>query len=169
MACLGLDGALLLEAMSKIDYRPPRHFYLFPSPSIIEAPGAENALGITNFDDGPPYTADPVGGEFARMFDERAVAHALPYPHVDSQAANEYAGWQILAAAVAGAKSLDDAALANWLEHNHVATLLGKRGFTGAHHTSEKDLTQLKQVQKATWVTVWPAANATPGCKLIAP
>src|SRR5262249_27824352 len=39
MGCLGVDGNLLLEAMSKIDYRPPRHFYLFPSPSIAEVPG----------------------------------------------------------------------------------------------------------------------------------
>ncbi|HEY3919557.1 MAG TPA: amino acid ABC transporter substrate-binding protein [Stellaceae bacterium] len=169
MGCLGVDGNLLLEAMDKIDYHPPRHFYLFPSPSIAEAPGAENALGITNFDDGPPYTDEPVGKDFARMFDARAVAGKLPYPHVDSQAANEYAGWQILAAAVAGAGSLDDAKLADWLEHNQVQTLLGKRGFTGAHHTSEKDLTQLKQVQSGKWVTVWPAADVTPGHKLIAP
>ena len=100
MGCLGIDGNLLLDAMSKIDYRPPRHFYLFPSPSIAEVAGAENALGITNFDDGPPYTLDPVGGEFARLFDQKAAAAGLPYPRVDSQAANEYAGWQILAAAV---------------------------------------------------------------------
>ena len=169
MGCLGLDGNLLLDAMSKIDYHPPRHFYLFPSPSIAEAPGAESALGITNFDDGPPYTDDPVGKEFAADFDARAAAKSLPYPRVDSQAANEYAGWQILAAAVTGAKSLDDAALAAWLEHNQVATVLGKRGFTGAHHTAEHDLTQLKQVQSGKWVTVWPAADATPGRKLIAP
>jgi branched-chain amino acid transport system substrate-binding protein len=169
MGCLGLDGNLLLDALSKIGYQPPRHFYLFPSPSIAEVSGAENALGITNFDDGPPYTLDPVGGEFARMFDERAAKAGLPYPHVDSQAANEYATWQILATAVNATKSLEDAMLANWLEHNQVDTVLGKRSFTGAHHTAEKDLTQLKQVQNAKWVTVWPAAEATPGHKLIAP
>ena len=169
MGCLGIDGNLLLDAMSKVGYRPPRHFYLFPSPSIAEVPGAENALGITNFDDGPPYTLDPVGGEFARLFDQKAAAAGLPYPRVDSQAANEYAGWQILAAAVNGTKSLDDATLANWLEHNQIETVLGKRGFAGAHHTAEKDLTQLKQVQGGKWVTVWPAADATPGRKLVAP
>lgn len=169
MGCLGVDGNLLLDAMSKFDYRPLRHFYLFPSPSIAAVPGAENALGVTNFDDGPPYTLDPVGGEFARLFDARAVAARLPYPHVDGQAGNEYAGWQILAAAIEGTQSLDDAKLAAWLEHNQVDTVVGKRGFTGAHHTSEQDLTQLKQVQEAKWVTVWPVADATPGHKLIAP
>jgi branched-chain amino acid transport system substrate-binding protein len=169
MACLGLDGNLLLEAMSKIDYRPPRHFYLFPSPSLAQAPGAENALGITNFEDGPPYTLDPVAGEFAKLFDARAQAAALPYPHADGQAGNEYAGWQILAAAVEGAQSLEDAKLAAWLEHHEIDTVVGKRGFTGAHHTSEKDLTHIRQVQDKTWVTVWPAANATPGRHLIAP
>ncbi|HXR87462.1 MAG TPA: amino acid ABC transporter substrate-binding protein [Stellaceae bacterium] len=169
MGCLGVDGNLLLEAMSKIGYRPPRHFYLFPSPSIAEASGAEEALGITNFDDGPPYTDDPVGRDFARMFDERAKAAKMPYPRVDSQAANEYASWQILTAAIEATKSIEDAKLAAWLEHNEVSTVLGKHGFGGAHHTSEKDLTQLKQVQKAQWVTVWPAADATPGHKLIAP
>lgn len=169
MACLGLDGNLLLEAMSKIDYRPPRHFYLFPSPSIVKAPGAENALGVTNFDDSPPYTDDPVGGAFARDFDARAQAAGLPYPRVDSQAGNEYAGWQILAAAIEGTKSLDDAKLAAWLEHNQVQTVIGKRGFTGAHHTAERDMTELKQVQNGAWATVWPAADAAPGHKLIAP
>jgi branched-chain amino acid transport system substrate-binding protein len=169
MGCLGVDGNLLLEAMSKIDYRPPRHFYLFASPSIAEVPAAENALGVTNFDDGPPYTLDPVGADFAKLFDQRVVAAGLPYPHVDGQAGNEYAGWQILAAAVEGTNSLEDAKLANWLEHNQVDTVVGKRGFGGAHHTSETDQTKLKQVQQAKWVTVWPAADATPGCKLIAP
>ncbi|HLI22439.1 MAG TPA: amino acid ABC transporter substrate-binding protein [Stellaceae bacterium] len=169
MGCLGLDGNLLLEAMSKIDYRPPRHFYLFPSPSIAEAPGAENALGVTNFDDGPPYTDDPVGGAFARDFDARAKAANMPFPHVDSQAANEYAGWQILDAAIRATKSIDDAKLAAWLEHAEVKTVVGTRDFTGAHHTAERDMTELKQVQQARWVTVWPAADASPGHKLIAP
>ncbi len=169
MGCLGIDGNLLLDAMAKLDYRPRRHFYLFPSPSLAEVPGAANAMGITNFDDGPPYTLDPVGGEFARAYDERAAAAGLPYPHVDSQAGNEYAGWQILAAAVNATKSIDDAKLAAWLEHNSVDTIIGKRDFSGAHHTSSSDLTQLKQVQNARWVTVWPSADATPGVKLIAP
>lgn len=169
MGCLGIDGNLLLESMSKIDYRPPRHFYLFPSPSIAQAPGAENALGVTNFDDNPPYTDDPVGGAFARDFDARAQAANMPYPRVDSQAANEYAGWQILDAAIRATQSIDDAKLAAWLEHAEVKTVVGTRGFTGAHHTSDRDLTQLKQVQNASWVTVWPAADATPGHKLIAP
>ena len=112
----------------------------------MKAPGAENAIGITNFDDGPPYTLDPVGGAFAKMFDERASGRGLAvfYPRVDSQAANEYApAGKSCRRRSKEPKSLDDAKLAAWLEHNQVETVIGKRGFTGAHHTSEKDLTQL--------------------------
>ena len=30
VGAIGLDGNLLLDAMKKIDYAPPQHFYLYP-------------------------------------------------------------------------------------------------------------------------------------------
>ena len=108
LGCLGVDGNLLLEALGKLDYKPKRHFYLYPSSGpLATLPAAENAISSTNFEDVKPYIDDPVGGEFARLFDARAAKAGLPYPHADSQGALEYAGWQILTAAVNATKSFD--------------------------------------------------------------
>ena len=93
----------------------------------------------------------------------------LPYPHVDSQAGNEYAGWQILAAAVKATNSLDDKTIAEWLDKNSVETIEGKRDFSGRSHTSAVDMQQLKQVQNGKWVAIWPLDMRTPGAQLIAP
>jgi branched-chain amino acid transport system substrate-binding protein len=129
----------------------------------------ENAVSTTNFEDVKPFTDDPVGGEFARLFRERAEKAKLPYPHADSQSANEYSSWQILVAAVNATKSIDDKKLAEWLDKAEVDTLLGKRDFKGKWHQNSKDISQVRQVQKGQWVCVWPKDKATPGHQLVAP
>src|SRR5258706_4451390 len=44
----GIDGVLLLDAMKKIEYRPPMHFYMFPAPGpMVKTPEAKNALAFT--------------------------------------------------------------------------------------------------------------------------
>ncbi len=165
---LGVDGNLLLEALAKLDYKPKRHFYLYPSSGpLATLPAAEYAVSTTNFEDVKPFIDDPVGGEFARLFRERAEKAKLPYAHADSQSANEYSGWQILAAAITATKSFEDAKLAAWLEKNEVVTLLGKRDFKGKWHQNSKDITDLRQVQKGQWVCVWPTSAATPGHKFM--
>jgi branched-chain amino acid transport system substrate-binding protein len=167
---LGIDGNLLLEALSKFDYKPRRHFYLYPSSGpLATLPAAENAVSTTNWEDVEPFTRDPVGGTFARLFRARAEKAKLPYPHADSQAANEYSGWQILAAAVKATGSIDDRILAEWLDQNEVVTLMGRRDFKGKWHQNSKDITRLRQIQGRQWVCVWPTDTATPGRKLIAP
>ena len=47
VGAIGLDGNLLLDAMKKIDYVPPQHFYLYPAPGPagLAAGGEERALG----------------------------------------------------------------------------------------------------------------------------
>jgi branched-chain amino acid transport system substrate-binding protein len=35
VGAIGLDGNLLLDAMKKIDYAPPQHFYLYPAPGPL--------------------------------------------------------------------------------------------------------------------------------------
>jgi branched-chain amino acid transport system substrate-binding protein len=167
---LGVDGNLLLEALSKFDYKPKRHFYLYPSSGpLATLPAGENAVSTTNFEAVEPFISDPVGGEFARLFGERAEKAKLPFPHADSQSANEYAGWQILAAAINATKSFEDKKLAEWLEKNEVVTIMGKRDFKGKWHQNSKDISRVRQVQKGQWVAVWPSDVATPGHKLIAP
>jgi branched-chain amino acid transport system substrate-binding protein len=169
MSSLGVEGSLLLEALNKIGYKPPRHFYLYPSGLLAADPLAEGATSYSGFEDVAPYTSTKEGGEFAREFDERAQKAGLPYPHVDSQAGNEYAGWQILIAGIKATNSLDDQKIAEWLDKNWVDTIEGKRDFSGKSHTSATDMQQLKQVQNGKWVVVWPLDMRTPGATLIAP
>jgi branched-chain amino acid transport system substrate-binding protein len=169
VGCLGVEGNQLLESLAKIGYSPKRHFYLYPSAVLASYPPAERAVSLTNFEDVAPYISSPEAAEFAKAFDEQAKGAGLPYPFVDSQAGNEYAGWQILVAAVTATKSLDDAKLAAWLEQAEVDTIVGRRNFKGFHHTSEHDQQQMRQVQNGRWVAVYPKDRATPGAKLIAP
>jgi ABC-type branched-subunit amino acid transport system substrate-binding protein len=170
VGALGVDGNLVLEALEKLDYKPPRHFYLYPSSGPLAVlPAAEGGVSLTNFEDELPYTAKPENAEFARLFRERAEKAGLPYPHADSQAGNEYSAWQVLVAAVNATKSLDDKTLATWLENNSVDTIMGNRDFSGEWHTSKTDMQQLRQIQKGRWVAVWPPGQETPGVKLMAP
>ncbi|HVA14207.1 MAG TPA: ABC transporter substrate-binding protein [Stellaceae bacterium] len=169
VGCLGVEGNQLLEALSKIGHAPKRHFYLYPSPLLASYGPANGATSLTNFEDVAPFTSSPEGAAFAKAFDAKAVEAKLPYPHVDSQAGNEYCGWQILVAAIDATKSFDDAKLADWLDKNSVDTLAGKRDFKGLNHTSSTDNQEIRQVQNARWVSVYPKETATPGVKLLAP
>ncbi|HWE74261.1 MAG TPA: ABC transporter substrate-binding protein [Stellaceae bacterium] len=169
VSCLGVEGDQLLEAEKRIDYVPQRHFYLYPSGTMAADPLAEHATSYSGFEDVAPYTSTEEGGAFAKEFDAWAQKAGLPYPHVDSQAGNEYAGWQILIAAIKATNSLDDKTIAEWLDKNAVETIEGKRDFSGRSHTSAADMQQLKQVQGGKWVAIWPLDVRTPGVQLIAP
>ena len=169
VACLGVEGDQLLEAEKRIDYSPKRHFYLYPSGLMAGDPLADRAVSYSGFEDVAPYTTTEEGGAFAKEFDARAEKAGLPYPHVDSQAGNDYAGWQILAAAVKATKSLDDKTIAEWLDKNSVETIEGKRDFSGRSHTASADTQQLKQAQGGKWVVIWPPDMRTPGAQLVAP
>jgi len=169
VGCLGIEGNQLLEALSKVGYTPKRHFYLYPAPVLAGPPSAERATSLTNFEDVAPFTSSPEAAEFAKAFDAKAAEAKLPYQHVDSQAGNEYSGWQILVAAINATKSIEDAKLAAWLDTATVDTLAGKRDFKGLNHTSSTDNQEIRQVQNGRWVSVFPQDMATPGTKLLAP
>src|SRR3984885_15394194 len=152
VGALGVDGNLLLEAMSQLGFKPRRHFYLFPSSGPMAVlPAAEDATSMTNFEDTPPFTSSPAGAAFSADFRAKAVIATLPYPHADSQAGYEYASWQILAQAVTATKSLDDATLAQWLDHATVDTVVGTHDFSGKYHTSGTDLEMVRQLQGQKW------------------
>jgi len=165
---LGVEGHQILEAYGKLDYKPKAHLYLYPSPSFAQVPGAEGGISQTSLEDQPPYTDDPTIKHYSEAFHEKAVKANLPYPFIDSQAGNSFAGWQILIAAVKGANTLDDAKLIAWLEKNEVTTVMGKRDFKGKFHTNSQDATQIRQVQNGKWVVVWPRERALPQSKLMA-
>jgi ABC-type branched-subunit amino acid transport system substrate-binding protein len=55
----GIDPVLMLEAMKKIDYRPPAQAHLFPAPGpMLKMPEAQGSLALTNFEAHPPLTDD---------------------------------------------------------------------------------------------------------------
>ena len=87
---------------------------------------------------------------------------------MDVQAANSFAAWQVLEAAVTATKSLDDKTLAQWLKKNGVDTVLGKLRFDGPNNYGD-DLSKIKQVHDGKWVVVWPREFAAPGARLLPP
>ena len=169
MGSIGLESNSLIEAMKKLDYMPKNHFHLYPAPGPLAlSPDAQNALSGSFFEDHAPFTNDPDAREFAKGYRERAVKAGLPYPEADQQAANVYASWQVLAAAVTATKSLDDKVLTQWLNTNKVKTIYGPKPlrFDGLNNFGD-DLMVVKQAQKNKWVVVWPLEFAPPGVKMI--
>jgi branched-chain amino acid transport system substrate-binding protein len=168
VGAIGLDGNLLLDAMKKIDYVPPQHFYLYPSPApLVTLPEAKNALSVTIFEEQLPFLNNPGAAEFVKLFRERATAAKLADPSVEVQAAASYTAWQILEAGVKATNSLDDKAIAAWLKANKVDTIQGKLRFDGTGNYGD-DLMRIKQVQNGHWVVVWPKEFTTGGAKLMA-
>jgi branched-chain amino acid transport system substrate-binding protein len=166
VGAIGLDGNLLLDAMKKIDYTPPQHFYMYPAPGpLSQLPEAKNALSVTIFEDHMPFLKAPGALEFARTYHERALKAGLPDPSVEVQAAASYTAWQILEAGVRGANSLDDKAIAAFIKKNRIDTIQGKLRFDGPNNYGD-DLMDVKQVQNGKWVVVWPKDKAAPGATL---
>src|SRR5262249_26441040 len=169
IGALGLDGNQMLEAMKKLDYTPPRHFHLFPAPGpLAVAPDGKNALSVTVFEEHPPFTNNPGAAKLILLFRERATKANVPYPYGETQVAGSWAAWQVLEAAVAATKSLDDKTLAQWLRQHRVDTIIGKLRFDGPNNYGD-DLFKVKQVQDGKWVVVWPREFAAPGAKLSPP
>jgi ABC-type branched-subunit amino acid transport system substrate-binding protein len=158
----------LLDAMKKIDYAPPLHFHLYPSPGpMLQAAEANGAMSVTIFESHAPFTNNAGAAEFVSIFKDRATKAGLPDTSVETQAAASYTAWQILEAGVTATKSLDDKTIGAWLKKNKVDTIQGKLRFDGANNFGD-DLMRVKQVQNGKWAVVWPAAYAAPGTKLIA-
>ena len=114
------------------------------------------------------YVDRPGIAQFITIYHERAAKAGIAYQHVDAQAAGSYSAWQILEAAVAGAKSLDDKAMGAWLKGHGVETIEGKLSFDGPFNHGPQHMA-VKQVQDGKFVVVWPRDLATPGTKLIEP
>jgi len=165
----GIDGVLLLDAMKKIDYQPPMHFYMFPAPGpMVKTPEARNALAFTTFEEHPPFTSNPRAAEFIQAYHERGAKAGLPDTSVDLLASICYSQWQVLEAAVSGAKSIDDKALAQWLRKNPVDSIMGRLRWEGPNnYILGEDIYKVKQLQDGKWIVVWPREFAAPGAKLI--
>ncbi|MCC6610891.1 MAG: amino acid ABC transporter substrate-binding protein [Burkholderiales bacterium] len=169
VGAIGLEGNQLLEAMKKIDYVPPMHYYMYPAPGpLAKLPEAQGALAASIFEQHPPFTNNPIAAQFVKEYNARAAKAGLPDNSVETQAAASFSTWQVLEAAVTATKSLDDKVLAAWLKQNQVDTIQGRLRFDRANNYGD-DLMRVKQVQNGHWVTVWPKEWAAPGAKLITP
>jgi len=168
VGAIGLEGNLLLDAMKKIDYAPPQHFYLYPSPGpLVTLPEAKNALSVTIFEEHAPFSSRPKAADFIRTYRDRAAKANFPDTSVEVQAAASYTAWQILEAGVTATKSLDDKKIGDWIKANKVDTLQGKLRFDGTGNFGD-DLMRVKQVQNGHWVVVWPKEVTAGGAKLLA-
>ena len=166
---VGLEAGQLLDAMKRIDYQPARQFHLFPAPGpTVSNPQASGLTTLTWFEDHAPFTQNAGAAEFVAAYNERVKAAGLAWPHVDYQAAAEFAAWQILEAAAKGVGRLDDKAMAAWLRANPVDTVLGTRRFDGKFNSGAAD-TKIKQAQNSKWVTVWPPKFRPSGAAFAAP
>ncbi len=164
----GIDPVLILDAAKKIDYVPPMHFYMFPAPGpMIKVPEAKNALAFTTFEEHPPFTGNARAADFIKGYREKGKAAGLPDTSVDLLASIAFAQWQTLEAAVNGARSLDDKALAAWLRKNPVDSVIGKLSWEGpTNYVTGRDLYRVKQLQGGKWSVVWPKNSAAPGLSL---
>ena len=168
VGAIGLDGNLLLDAMKKIDYVPPQHFYLYPAPGpLVTLPEAQGALSVTIFEEHPPFSSRPHAAEFIKTYHERAKAANFPDTSVEVQAAASFTAWQILEAGVTATKGLDDRKIADWLKKNRVDTIQGSLRFDGPSNYGD-DLMRVKQVQNGKWLVVYPPEFAAPGAKMVA-
>jgi branched-chain amino acid transport system substrate-binding protein len=163
---IGAEGNQVLEAMKKIDYTPPLHTHVYPSPGILAAaPEGQGSFAISPFEEHAPFTKNKGAETLIKNFDIKAKAEGLPYTKVEVQAASSFVAWQMLEAAVSGTKSLDDALLAKWLKTNQVDTVVGKVRFDGPFNYGD-DLMHVKQLQNGQWLMVWPKNLAAPGVKM---
>ncbi|MBI2772217.1 MAG: amino acid ABC transporter substrate-binding protein [Burkholderiales bacterium] len=166
VGAIGLDGNLLLDAMKKIDYVPPQHFYLYPAPGpLVTLPEASGALSVTIFEEHAPFSSRPKAADFIKTYHERAAKANFPDTAVEVQAAASFTAWQILEAAVVATKSLDDKVLGDWLKKNRVDTIQGSLRFDGPSNYGD-DLMRIKQVQNGKWLVVYPPEFAAPGAKM---
>ena len=163
---IGLEGNMLLDAMKKIDYTPPMNFHMYPAPGpMSKSPLGDRALSLTIFEEHEPFLSNPAGGQFVKVFNQRATQAKLADTSVETQAAASFSAWQILEAGVRGANSLEDKRIGAWLKSNRVETIHGSLRFDGPNNYGD-DLMKIKQVQNGKWQVVWPSKYVAPGVKL---
>ena len=169
VGAIGLEGNLLLDAMKKIDYVPPMHYYMYPAPGpLAKLPEGKGALAASIFEQHPPFTNNPIAAQFVKTYNDRAAKAGLPDNAVETQAAASFSTWQVLEAAITATKGLNDKAMSDWLKKNQVDTIQGRLRFDRTNNYGD-DLMRVKQVQNGQWVTVWPKEWAAPGVKMITP
>jgi branched-chain amino acid transport system substrate-binding protein len=162
---LGVDSVGMIEAMEQLGYQPPMFFSLFPAPGPMLGLGelGNGALSVSLFEPNEPLLAQygPEVGEIVTEFSSRAESAGQAYPVFETQATASWNAWEILAGAVAGAESLDQQELCDYLVENGVDTTFnGHLTFDPAVSNFWPTNVGLKQIQDGDWVMVWPQERA---------
>ncbi len=161
MNSLGVESQGLIQAMEQLNYRPPLMFSLFPAPGPLLGLGeaAENHLSVSMFEPNEPIL-ERMGEEvrgIVEEFEQRATDAQLPYTAFETQATSSWTAWEILAAGVEGAGSLDQEEICNYLIENGADTTFhGHLTFDPEQHNFWETTSGLKQIQDGDWVMVWP-------------
>jgi len=164
VGALGVDGVNLLTALDAIGYVPRGHFYQWPAPGpMLGAPNAEGAFSVSVLESHAPFTDDPEIAKIVEDFAAAAAEEGIPYTAFDVQGAVSWTAWQVLAAGVEGAGSLDQAEICDWLINNPVETIIGTIDFNPEEQNYYGDLSVVKQIQDGEWIVVYPADKALPG------
>ena len=160
---LALDPVNLIRAMEQLDYRPPQFFTLFPTPGPLLALGsaADGVLSVTLFEPNGKLLKKlgKKAQNIVKQFAQSAAANGLGYRVFDSQATASWTAWEVLAAGVRGAESVDNERVCDYLKGNVVdTTFVGKLRFNPAKNNFSKPRNLVKQIQKGRWKVVWPPA-----------
>jgi branched-chain amino acid transport system substrate-binding protein len=161
MNSLGIESASLIEAMEQLDYRPPIMFSLFPAPGPLLGLGeaAEGHLSVSVFEPNEPLI-EAKGDEVRAIVEEfqaRAEDADLPYTAFETQAAGSWTAWEILAAGVEAAGSLDQEAICDALHDSGAETTFhGQLSFDPESNNFWPSDQGIKQIQDGDWVMVWP-------------
>jgi branched-chain amino acid transport system substrate-binding protein len=165
MNSLGVESLGLIQAMEQLNYRPPLMFSLFPAPGPLLGLGepAEGHLSVSMFEPNEPIL-ERMGDEVREVVEEfqsRAEAAGLPYTAFETQATSSWTAWEILAAGVAGAGSLDQEAICDYLIENGAETTFhGHLTFDPERNNFWDTTSGIKQIQDGDWVMVWPEDRA---------
>jgi branched-chain amino acid transport system substrate-binding protein len=120
-------------------------------------------LSVTIFEPNKS-TLDKLGPEATEIVEEfknRATTAKLPYTVFETQAAASWTAWEILVAAVQGSNGLDHKAMCDHLHSAGADTIFnGHLTFDPQVNNFWPATQQIKQIQNADWVTVWPADRA---------
>jgi branched-chain amino acid transport system substrate-binding protein len=160
---LALDPVNLIRAMEQLNYRPKQFFTLFPTPGPLLALGsaADGVLSVTLFEPNGKLLKKlgRKAQNIVRQFAQAAASNGLGYRVFDSQATASWTAWEVLAAGVRGARSLDNERVCSYLKANGAdTTFVGKLRFNPAKNNFSKPRNLVKQIQKGRWKVVWPPA-----------
>ena len=158
VGCLGVEGNQLLEALAtaRTTSRSGISISIPSSGPLAVLPAAEGAVSITNFEDvGALQPGSPVGGASRASSASARRRRACPIRSPIPRPANEYAGWQILVAAVNGDQEpRGQERIAQWLEKND-----GRHADRPARlhrqvaYQTPRTCSDLRQLQGGQWVS----------------